>query len=305
MSPEELERYRPKLVGIAYRMLGEVGRAEDVVQEAYLRLHRQSTVEGERIESPEAYLVTLVTRLSIDELRSARAQREVYVGEWLPEPLVADQSADPAREVEIADSLSLAFVVVLETLSPEQRAVFLLRDVFDYPYERIAEILDKQPAAVRQIATRARRHVDERKPRFEAGTEQREALASRFFAATSDGEVGELEALLAGDVELHGDGGGKAPALARSVVGRSRVARTLVNWGKAARRAALRIERRSVNGNPGATFMTADGEVVSVIELEFDGAEIRSINGIVNPEKLQHVGVVADPATVLRALKRG
>ena len=152
MSPEELERYRPKLVGIAYRMLGEVGRAEDVVQEAYLRLHRQSAVEGERIESPEAYLVTLVTRLSIDELRSARAQREVYVGEWLPEPLVADQSADPAREVEIADSLSLSFVVVLETLSPEQRAVFLLRDVFDYPYERIAEILDKQPAAVRQIA---------------------------------------------------------------------------------------------------------------------------------------------------------
>ena len=179
-------------------------------------------------------------------------------------------------------------------MSPEQRAVFLLRDVFDYPYERIAEILDKQPAAVRQIATRARRHVDERKPRFEAGSEQREALASRFFAATTEGELGELEALLAGDVELHGDGGGNAPALARLVVGRSRVARTLVNWGKAARRAALRIDRRSVNGNPGAMFTTAGGEVVSVIELEFDGAEIRSINGIVNPEKLQHVGVVGN-----------
>ena len=149
---EELERYRPKLVGIAYRMLGEVGRAEDVVQESYLRLHRQSVVEGEQIDSPEAYLVTLVTRLSIDELRSARAQREFYVGEWLPEPLVADPSADPAREVEIAEALSLSFVVVLETLSPEQRAVFLLRDVFDYPYERIAEILDKREDAVRQIA---------------------------------------------------------------------------------------------------------------------------------------------------------
>ncbi|MFN8112870.1 MAG: RNA polymerase sigma factor SigJ [Solirubrobacterales bacterium] len=304
MSTEELQEYRPKLIGIAYRMLGEVGRAEDVVQEAYLRLHRQSAVEGMRIESPEAYLVTLVTRLSIDELRSARAQREVYVGEWLPEPLVADPSADPAREVEIADALSLSFVVVLETLSPEQRAVFLLRDVFDYPYERIAEILGKRPAAVRQIATRARRHVDERKPRFEAGTEQQEALASRFFAAVGEGEVGELEALLAGDVELHGDGGGKAPALARSIAGRSRVARTLVNWGKAARRGAFQIELRSVNGNPGATFTTADGEIVSVIELEFDGSQIRTINGIVNPEKLQHVGVVADPETVLRSLKR-
>jgi RNA polymerase sigma-70 factor (ECF subfamily) len=305
MNAAELERYRPKLVGIAYRMLGEVARAEDIVQEAYLRLHRQSSVEGQRIESPEAYLVTLVTRLSIDELRSARARREVYVGEWLPEPLVADPSADPAREVEIADDLSLSFVVVLETLSPEQRAVFLLRDVFDYPYERIAEILGKQPAAVRQIAVRARHHVDERKPRFEAGSEQQEALANRFFAATTDGEVGELEALLAGDVELHGDGGGNAPALARSIVGRSRVARTLVNWGKAAARAGLRIERRSVNGNPGATFMTAEGEIVSVIELEFDGPEIRSINGIVNPDKLQHLGVVADPARVLRALKQG
>jgi RNA polymerase sigma-70 factor (ECF subfamily) len=305
MNAAELERHRPKLVGIAYRMLGEVGRAEDIVQEAYLRFHRRTAVEGEQIESPEAYLVTLVTRLSIDELRSARARREVYVGEWLPEPLVADPSADPAREVELADALSLSFVVVLETLTPEQRAVFLLRDVFDYPYERIAEILGKEPAAVRQIAVRARRHVDERKPRFEPSSEQREALASRFFAATSEGEVAELEALLAGDVELHGDGGGKAPALARSITGRSRVARTLVNWGKAARRAALRIERRSVNGNPGATFMTEDGAVVSVIELEFDGNRIRSINGIVNPEKLQHVGTVADPETVLRALKRG
>jgi RNA polymerase sigma-70 factor (TIGR02957 family) len=305
VNATEQERYRPKLVGIAYRMLGEVGRAEDVVQEAYLRLHRRSAVEGERIDSPEAYLVTLVTRLSIDELRSARARREVYVGEWLPEPLVADPSADPAREVEIADSLSLSFVVVLETLSPEQRAVFLLRDVFDYPYERIAEILDKEPAAVRQIAVRARRHVDDRKPRFEPSGEQQEALADRFFAAVEDGEVGELETLLAADVELHGDGGGKAPALARAVSGRSRVARTLINWGKAARRAAIRLEPRSVNGNPGAMFTMADGGVVSVIELEFDGTEIRSINGIVNPEKLQHLGEGADLGALLRTLKRG
>jgi len=299
------ERYRPKLVGIAYRMLGEVGRAEDVVQEAYLRFHRRSAIEGERIDSPEAYLVTLVTRLSIDELRSARAQREVYVGEWLPEPLVADPSADPAREVELADSLSLSFVVVLETLSPEQRAVFLLRDIFDYPYERIAEILGKEPAAVRQIAVRARRHVDDRKPRFEPRADQQEALASRFFAAVEEGKVGELEALLAADVELHGDGGGKAPALARSIVGRSRVARTLSNWGKVGRRGEFRIERRTVNGNPGGMVTTADGGVVSVIELEFDGTEIRSINGIVNPEKLRHLGEGANLRSLLRGLKRG
>jgi RNA polymerase sigma-70 factor (ECF subfamily) len=305
MNAVEHDRHRSKLIGIAYRMLGEVARSEDVVQEAYLRLHRHTVVEGERIDSPEAYLVTLVTRLSIDELRSARARREVYVGEWLPEPLVADPSADPAASVELAESLSLSFVVVLETLSPEQRAVFLLRDVFDYPYERIAEILDKRPDAIRQIATRARRHVAERKPRFERRSDQQEALASRFFAAVTEGEVGELEALLAGDVELHGDGGGKAPALARAINGRSRVARTLINWGKATRRARLRIEPRTVNGNPGAVFTNADGELVSVIELEFAGSEIRSINGIVNPDKLAHVGRVASLKSVLRALARG
>lgn len=306
MTDEGFEALRPKLFGVAYRMLGEVGGAEDAVQEAYLRWHRETTGSGnEAIASTEAYLVTVVTRICIDELRSARVRREQYVGEWLPEPLVADESPDPARRLEISESLSQSFLVVLETLSPEQRAVFLLHDVFDYPYGRIAEVLGKSAPAIRQTAVRARRHVAERKPRFEPTSEQHERLADRFFAAVGDGDLSALETMLAGDVELHGDGGGNVPALARFLSGRSRVARTLRNWGKAARRARLRVERQTVNGNPGATFMTADGAVASVIELEFDGTEIRSINGVVNPEKLRHVGVVADPARVLRALKRG
>jgi RNA polymerase sigma factor (sigma-70 family) len=170
------EELRPRAFAIAYRMLGSVGEAEDVVQEALLRLHRAER-DGERIESPRAYLSTVVTRLAIDQLRSARARREAYVGEWLPEPLLADPEADPARQAEMADSLSLAFLVLLESLSPEQRAVFLLREVFDYPYDRIAEIVGKSETNVRQLALRARRHVDERRVRFDASREQREQLA--------------------------------------------------------------------------------------------------------------------------------
>ena len=193
---------------------------------------------GERIESPRAYLSTVVTRLGIDQLRSARVRRETYVGEWLPEPLLASgDEEDPARHAEVADSLSLAFLVLLESLSPEQRAVFLLREVFDYPYDQIAEIVGKSEDNVRQLAVRARRHVDERRSRFEASREQRDELADRFFAAAQEGELEALEALLAQDVELHGDGGGKAPALARPLHGRNRVARTLLAWGRAGARA--------------------------------------------------------------------
>ncbi len=210
------EELRPKAFGIAYRMLGSVGEAEDVVQEAFLRLHRELE-GGARIESPEAYLVTVVTRLGIDELRSARARREVYVGEWLPEPILTAEGDDPARYAEMAESLSVGLLVLLETLSPEQRAVFLLREVFDYPYERIAEILGKNVTAVRQLAVRARGHVAAREPRFETSREQRDRLTHRFFDAFESGKLEELEALLADDVTLRGDGGGKAPSLARSL----------------------------------------------------------------------------------------
>jgi RNA polymerase sigma-70 factor (ECF subfamily) len=289
-SAEEL---RPRAFAIAYRMLGSVSEAEDVVQEGFLRLHRAGQ-QGERIESPRAYLSTVVTRLAIDQLRSARARRETYVGEWLPEPLVTGPEDDPARQAEVADSLSLAFLVLLESLSPEQRAVFLLREVFDYPYDRIGEIVGKTEANVRQLAVRARRHVEEGRTRFDASRAQREQLADRFFAAAREGDLPGLEALLAEDVELHGDGGGKVPALARALVGRSRVARTLRNWVRAAPRlGAVTMRRVDVNGQPGALLLDGEGRVFSVMALDIAGGQIRGIRSIVNPEKLRHLGEVA------------
>src|SRR5919109_1213008 len=226
---ELLDELRPVSFAIAYRMLGSVAEAEDVVQEALLRFHR-ALERGERIESPRAFVATVTTRLAIDELRSARARRERYVGEWLPEPIITDREDDPARHAEMADSLSLAMLVLLESLSPEQRAVLLLHDVFDYGYPEIAAIVGKSEAGVRQLATRARRHVEQRRPRFQTTREQRDELTRRFFQAAEQGDLPGLEALLASDVQLTGDGGGKAPALARSLHGRDRVARTVINW---------------------------------------------------------------------------
>ena len=227
MTKEEFDELRPSAFAIAYRMLGSVSEAEDVVQEGLLRLHR-AREGGKRIESPRAYLSTVVSRLSLDQLRSARVRRETYVGEWLPEPLVASADDDPARKAEMADSLSLAFLVLLESLSPEQRAAFLLREVFDEPYGRIAEVIGTSEQNARQLAARARRHVAERRPRFEASREQREELATRFFAAVEEGDLEGLEELLAHDVVFRADGGGKAPAAARPVHGRAKVARTLI-----------------------------------------------------------------------------
>jgi RNA polymerase sigma-70 factor (TIGR02957 family) len=300
VSVEAFEELRPRALAIAYRMLGSVSEAEDVVQEAYLRLHRAEQ-EGERIESPRAYLSTVVTRLAIDQLRSARAKRETYVGEWLPEPLLADPEADPARHAEVADTLSLAFLVLLESLSPEQRAVFLLREVFDYPYDRIAEIVGKSEDNVRQLAVRARRHVEERRVRFDASREQREQLADRFFAATQEGDLPALEALLAEDVELHGDGGGKVPALAQALFGRSRVARTLRNWARTGSRlGGWRVRRVDVNGQPGAMLLDGEGRLFAVMSVDVADGQIQGIRSIVNPDKLGHLGEVADMGALLR-----
>jgi RNA polymerase sigma-70 factor (ECF subfamily) len=300
VSVELFEELRPRAFAIAYRMLGSVSEAEDVVQEAYLRLHRAER-EGERIESPRAYLSTVVTRLAIDQLRSARARRETYVGEWLPEPVLADPEADPARQAEVADTLSLAFLVLLESLSPEQRAVFLLREVFDYPYDRIAEIVGKSEANVRQLAVRARRHVEEGRTRFDASREQREQLADRFFAAAQEGDLPSLEALLAEDVELHGDGGGKVPALARALSGRSRVARTLRNWVRAgARMVGVEMRRVDVNGQPGAMLLDGEGRVFGVMALDIAEGQVQGIRSIVNPDKLGHLGEVANMTALLR-----
>ena len=295
-----LEELRPAAFAIAYRMLGSVAEAEDVVQEALLRLHA-ALERGERIESPRAYLATVATRLSIDVLRSARVRRETYVGEWLPEPLVTDPSEDPARQAEMSDSLSLAFLVLLESLSPEQRAAFLLHDVFGYGYGEVAEIVGKSEDNARQLAARARRHVDEGRPRFEASREQREELARRFFAAARDGEVDALGELLADDVVLHGDGGGKAPALARALFGRSRVARTLRNWVRIGDRiGGVTWRRVDVNGQPGAMTFDSEGRLISVMALEIAEGRIQGIRSIVNPDKLQHLGPVADTSELMR-----
>ncbi len=290
-----LEEVRPVSFAVAYRMLGSVSEAEDVVQEALLRVH-QALEAGEQIESPPAFATTVTTRLAINELRSARARRERYVGEWLPEPIITDGHDDPARQAEIADSLSLAMLVLLESLSPEQRAALLLHDVFDYPYAEIASIVGKSEDNVRQLATRARRHVEQRqggRVRFQTSREQRDELARRFFAAADHGDLAELEALLAHEVELTADGGGKAPALARSLRGRSRVARRLIEFAR--RRAALipqiQIRPAEINGSPGALYLDGQQRLIAVVALEIAGGQITTIRSIVNPEKLAHLGL--------------
>jgi RNA polymerase sigma-70 factor (TIGR02957 family) len=296
---EEFDELRPSAFAIAYRMLGSVSEAEDVVQEGFLRLHR-AREGGTRIESPRAYLSTVVSRLSLDQLRSARVRRETYVGEWLPEPLLASADEDPAHKAEMADSLSLAFLVLLESLSPEQRAAFLLREVFDEPYDRIAEVVGTSEQNARQLVARARRHVEERRPRFEASREQREQLASRFFAAAEEGDLEALEELLAHDVVLHGDGGGKAPALKRALHGRARVARALSTGLRALSRFGITSRREEVNGQPGALFFDREGGLVAVMILDVADGQIQGVSSIVNPDKLRHLGPVAD----LRALRR-
>jgi RNA polymerase sigma-70 factor (ECF subfamily) len=281
-------------------MLGSVAEAEDVVQEALLRVHR-ALDSGERIESSRAFVATVTTRLAIDSLRSARARREQYVGEWLPEPIVTDGPDDPARQAEMADSLSLAMLVLLESLSPEQRAVLLLHDVFDYGYGEIAGIVGKSEVNVRQLASRARTHVEQGRPRFQSSREQREELAQRFFAAVKEGDVAGLESLLAHDVVLTGDGGGKVPALARQLRGRSRVARTLLNWMRlGARVPGSEIRPVEINGTPGALLLDGEGRLVGVWALEIADGEIIALNSVVNPEKLGHLGPVADTRALLR-----
>jgi RNA polymerase sigma-70 factor (TIGR02957 family) len=295
-----LDELRPGSFAIAYRMLGSVTEAEDVVQEALLRVHR-TLEDGERIDSPRAFVTTVTTRLAIDELRSARARRESYVGDWLPEPIVTDGSDDPARHAEMADSLSVAMLVLLETLSPEQRAVLLLRDVFDYGYDEIARIVGKSEDNVRQLAARARRHVEAGRPRFRSTREQRDELARKFFAAAQEGDLGGLEALLADDVVLTGDGGGKVPALARSLHGRNRVARTLLNWLRVgARIPGAALQAVEVNGGPGGLLLDGEGRLIGVWSLEIADGYVRSIRSVVNPEKLSHLGPVADLRALLR-----
>jgi RNA polymerase sigma-70 factor (ECF subfamily) len=299
-----LDELRPTSFAIAYRMLGSVSEAEDVVQEALLRVH-QSLEAGEDIASPRAFVATITTRLAINELRSARARREHYVGEWLPEPIVTDAAGgadDPARHAETADSLSLAMLVLMESLSPEQRAVLLLHDVFGYGYPEITDIVGKSEDNVRQLASRARRHVKERRPRFETTREQQRELATKFFAAAEHGDLAGLESLLAHDVVLTGDGGGKVPALARSLRGRSRVAHTLSTWLRLlAQFPQVSMRPVEINGEPGAIYVDDQDRVLGVWALEIADGEIVEVRSIVNPDKLAHLGPVGDAVAILRS----
>jgi RNA polymerase sigma-70 factor (TIGR02957 family) len=302
---ELLDDVRPRAFAIAYRMLGSVSEAEDIVQEALLRVH-EAIERGEEINSPRAYVGTVVTRLAIDELRSARARRESYVGEWLPEPVAERPAENPAESAELADSLSMAFLVLLESLTPEQRAAFLLHDVFDYGYGEVAEIIGTSEQNTRQLASRARRFVQDGQPRFDTSAEQREELASSFFAAAEQGDFDSLEALLAEDVELHGDGGGLAPAIKHPVFGRARVAQMLGNWMRLGfeKIGGVEFRRVLVNGQPGAEYLDSDGKLIGVMSLDIAEGKIQAIRSVVNPEKLDHLGPVADAKELLRRIRQ-
>jgi RNA polymerase sigma-70 factor (ECF subfamily) len=276
--PEEL---RPYLFSIAYRMLGSVAEAEDVVQDAYLR-YEEADVEA---ESPKAYLATVTTRLAIDQLRSARARREVYPGEWLPEPLVDDEAL---RHAETADSLSLTFLHLLEKLSPVERAVFLLREVFDYSYEEVAEIVARSPDNCRQILARAHRHMQEGRRRFDVSREERDVIARRFVAAWEEGDTEGLIELLAPDATVYGDGGGKAPSVPVPLVGAERVAKAIVGWGRQAHAHGLVHRPALVNGEPGLLFYEGD-RVHWVAALEIADGVVVAIRSVLNPDKLAHL----------------
>jgi RNA polymerase sigma-70 factor (TIGR02957 family) len=280
---------RPLLFSIAYRMLGSVADAEDVVQEAFLRLQR-ARGEGTRIESERAFLTTVATRVAIDQLRSARRQREQYFGPWLPEPLLTDASEDPAELADMSDSLSLSFLVLLETLSPVERAVFLLRQVFDYGYDEIAEVVEKSEANCRQLFVRAQRRLDEGRPRFAVDREQQAALAGRFIAAAQEGDVSSLVDFLAADVVFYGDGGGKGRGLPQPVYTRPKVNRLLMSFVAAYRDIGGRLVPTEVNGEPAVLALDAQGSLINVLAFEVAGGAIQTVRSIINPDKLAHLG---------------
>jgi RNA polymerase sigma-70 factor (ECF subfamily) len=292
------EELRPLLFSIAYRMVSSVGEAEDIVQEAFLRIYRAES-EGTAIDSPKAYLAAVVTRLSIDHLRSARVRREQYFGEWLPEPLLTDPEPDAAAHAEKADSLSMAFLVLLESLTPVERAVFLLREVFEYDYGEIAKVVDRTEANCRQLYVRARRHIDEGRPRFEASRERRDELARRFLAASQRGDVDALTQLLAADVVVYGDGGGKAPSWPHPIYGRERVVKLMVGVFAQAAQLGAELRPARVNGQPGLMFL-AEGQIGAVMSFDIADGLIQTIRGVTNPDKLDHLGPVADTRAVLR-----
>jgi RNA polymerase sigma-70 factor, ECF subfamily len=294
---EEFQELRPLLFSIAYRLLGSVGEAEDAVQETWLRY----AASPARPASTKAFLSAVVTRISIDVLRSARVRREEYVGPWFPEPLLTDPYQDPARSAELADSLSMAALLLLERLSPLERAVFVLREVFGFGFGEVAAAVGRSEAACRQLSVRARRHMDEGRPRFEAGRRERDELAERFFDAFREGDVDGLTALLAADVQMVADSGGKAPMWGKGIIaGAGNVARIIASLiGPFARIGGV-VEPHQVNGQPGAILRDRDGRIVNVLALDILDGQVQAIHTVLNPDKLSRIGPVADGWEVLR-----
>jgi RNA polymerase sigma-70 factor (ECF subfamily) len=300
-ADESAAEYRPLLFSIAYGMTGSVGDAEDLVQDAFLGMTRARQA-GTTIADPKAYLTTAVTRLGINYLKSARVRRETYVGDWLPEPIVVPADGPgPAEHAELADSLSMAFLVMLEELSPVERAVFMLREVFGYRYPAVARITGKTEVNCRQIFARARQRIS-------AGAQARdgaqqtarraegEELARRFFEAAGGGDMEALLDMLAPDVVFHGDGGGKAQAIARPLAGRERVMRLIAGIFRRGRFEGTSLRLAWVNGQPGAVLYDAEGRVVTVVELEIADGVVQALHAVVNPDKLGHLGPVSDLA---------
>jgi RNA polymerase sigma-70 factor, ECF subfamily len=276
-------------------MLGSVASTDDILQEAWLRFSR-----AEDVDSPRAFLSTVVTRLAIDELKSARVRRETYSGIWLPEPVVTDSSGDPYASAELGESLSMAFLLVLDRLNPVERAVFLLHDVFGYDFAEIAPIVERSQVNCRQIAARARKRVREDRPRLDADPVRRERTARRLFDAMTAGDMDALVGLLAHDVTVMGDGGGKAPQWSTPIVGIERVSKLLLGLARQMAQYGLTAEARAINGQPGVILRTAAGEVTNVFELEIVDGKLQTLRGVINPDKLRHLGAVAD----VRALAR-
>jgi RNA polymerase sigma-70 factor (ECF subfamily) len=289
-SPETYESLRPLLFSIAYRMVGSVSEAEDIVQEAYLRHHRAVHEGDTEVQAPKAWLSAVTTRLAIDHLRSARVRRETYVGPWLPEPLLTDPAPDPSEQVELSDSLSIAFLTVLESLSPVERAVYILREVFGYGYGEIARVVDRSEENCRQLLTRARRHVEAHRPRFAVPPERQEELTERFIEAVQTGDDDALIAMLAEDAVAYTDGGGKVRAAPRPIVGREKVARFLtVTTRRGARLTPFTVRTATINGRPGRMIVGEDGAVLGVIEIDLAGDLIRAVHVVNNPDKLRHL----------------
>ena len=296
---EEYLRLKPLLFAIAYRMTGSVSDSEDIVSESFVRFYRALRV-GTEVGSAKVYLSTITTRLSIDLLRSARHRRERYVGPWLPEPLVTETMPDVADQAELSDSLSMAFLILLERLNPVERAVFLLRDVLEFDYPQIADIVDKSPSNCRQLVVRARRHLSSEQPRFSANRAQRHELAGKFFAAVRNGDLAALTSYLAPDAVAVGDGGGNGPSLLKPINGLEAVARLLLALAKTAQRFGLEIHTAMVNGEPGALVRDTEGRLLNVLSVDVLDGRVHTVRSIINPDKLRHLAPLIDSSHPLR-----